>query len=354
MQASSLIANIFLSVASLIFFLMVTELHFKPAPRGGDYAVGHAWAVFLLNGAFFALIALAALAIGWRGGFQWVGAGSGSRFGLVLLGVLAVTLATGFSSAGPGPGSKLLNPIAQVLAFFVPLAALTAGFLLANDKLSGGVPSSTSRLIALLAFVPSTVFFGTYVGVVMLFPRLQRTYTMLTRDRGQLDDFEQNILVNIDACDISKDLVFMLVHTDDNRKPIIRERALAKIKTHPDWQGELARRLDSGWASEVFTFLASNEVDDKTLFPEAVRKGILNQAEEIRKSMRNSRDFYADSYSWEVRRLLRTVEKYEGMGVDYLPAMRDLRAAFDKSGPDQEKRPYRCIPLLDKWIKKRE
>ena len=354
MQPSSLFANICLSVVSLVFVLMITELHLKPAPRGGDYAMGHALAAFFLYKAFFVLIALAALAIGWRGGFQWVGVSSGSRFGVVLLGVLAVTFATGFSSAGPGPGSKLLNPVAMVLAFVVPLAVISAGFLLANDKLSGGVPSPAARLLAHLAFWPSAVLLVAFVSVVMLWPRLQRTNAMLTRDRGQLDDFEQGILVNIDSCDIGKDLVFMLVHTDANRKPIIRERALAKIKTHPDWQAELVRRLDSGWAEEVFTFLASNEVDDKTLFPEAVRKGILNQADGIRKAMSNSRDFYPDHYTWEVRRLLRAVEKFEGMGVDYLPAMRKLRSAFDRSGPDDEKRPYKCIPLLDKWIKKRQ
>ena len=102
----NIVANICLSIAALIFVLMVTELHLKQGPRGGDAAVGHAWAVFMLNLAFFAFVALAAAAIGWRGGFQWVAAGSGTRFVLVALGVLAILFASGLSSFGPGPGPR--------------------------------------------------------------------------------------------------------------------------------------------------------------------------------------------------------------------------------------------------------
>jgi len=113
------------------------------------------------------------------------------------------------------------------------------------------------------------------------------------------------------------------------------------------------RRLDSGWASEVFTFLASNEVDDKLLFPEAVRKDDLQQAEIIRKAFKESREMYDGQYGPEVVCMPRSVEKFEGMGVDFLPAVHELRAAFDQPSPF-ERINIRPAVFIDKWLKKRK
>lgn len=352
MPLPALVANICLSIAVLIFFLTVYELHYKPAPKGGDAAVGYAWAVIFFNLAFFACVALAASAIAWKGGFHWVSANGSIRFILVAFGVLAVCFAAGVGNFGPGEAPKFLKPVAVLMAFAAPLIVIAAGFLLANDPLPGGAPSTTARWLTKLAFWPGVAVAGVFAGALLL-QKVRNISAAAAWDRNRLDNFEQGILTQIDTCDVNKDMVFILVHTDANRKTAIRERALAKIKTRPDWQEELVRRLDSGWAEQSFTFLASNEVEDKTLFPEAIRKGILNQAQIIRKGIEESRHFYADHYIWEVTRLLHTVEKFEGMGVDYLPAVRELRAAFI-APRGSEKQPYKCIPILDKWIEKRQ
>ncbi len=349
----NVIANVFLSLASLVFLLMVVDLYLKPGSRGGDAAVGHAWAVFILNAAFFVFVALAAAAIGWRGGFQWVAGGSGARFVLVALGVLSSVFASGLSSFGPGPGPRIPKFVATLLAFVVPMAVIVGGFLLANDKLEGGIPAPAARWLALLAFWPSAALAGFFV-LAKMFGRAQIIYDRLA-NRGKLSSFEEGILVNIDSCDLSKNMVFMLVHTDVQRHPTIRERAVAKIKTRPDWQQEMIRLLECDWAPEAFTFLAFNEIEDKTLFFEPVRQGVLNQARLIRENIRNCSQphhLYAGKFFWEVDRMLRTVEKFEGTGTDYLPAVREVRAALNERWRF-EKPKFGCIPILDKWIKKR-
>ncbi len=346
MQASPLLANILLSIATLIFILLVGGIYLKPMP-GGDYRVGYAWSALILNLAFILLIGLSMLAIGWRGGFQWVAAGSDKRLGLLLLGFLVIAITVGASGMGEGSGW-----IARVLTIAMPMAVLTTGYLLANDNLAGGVPASIARWMTLLVFGVSGVFASVFV-VASMMPRLQGIFHTLTYDRSKLDSFEEGILVNIDNCDLSKDMMFLLIHTDANRKGIIRERALAKIKTRPDWQEELVRGLEVGWTEEVFTFLASNEVENKSLFPEPVRRGVLKLAELVRKAIKESRELSAGQYTWEVDRVLRTVDKYTGMGVDYLPAVRELRAAFDQSSPFT-KPALRAAKMLDKWIKKRQ
>ena len=350
----SIIANICLSITALIFVVMVKDVHLKTGPRGGDAAMGHAWGVLILNLAFFIFVALSAAAIGWRGGFEWVAAGSGARFVLVALGVLAIVFASGLSSFGPGPGSKMMKPAASMLAFVVPMAVIVSGFLLANDKLEGGTPTPTARWFALMAFWPSVVMVGIFV-LAMMSRRVQNIYGRLA-NRGKLDSFQEGILVNIDACDISKNMVFMLVHTDVHRHPIIRERALAKIKTRPDWQQELVRLLECDWAPEAFTYLGSNEVEDKAMFAEPLRQGVLNQARLIRENIREcsqQHHLYKGKFYLEIERLLRAVEKFEGNGTDYLPAVRELRAALDERWRF-EKPKFSSIPMLDKWIKKRQ
>jgi hypothetical protein len=55
-------------------------------------------------------------------------------------------------------------------------------------------------------------------------------------------------------------------------------------------------------------------------------------------------------FNWDVERILRTVEKYDGKGYDYLPAMKEVRAALDEPS-EMEKPAFDCTPALDKWIR---
>ena len=61
-------------------------------------------------------------------------------------------------------------------------------------------------------------------------------------------------------------MAHILVFTDANHDKEVRERAVAKVKTNPQWQQELCRLLENNGAIEAFFFLASNEVEDKNLF----------------------------------------------------------------------------------------
>ena len=166
MQASSLLANTCLSIAALVFVFSAAVIYLKPMP-GGDYGVGYAWTAIILSLAFIVLIGMSMLAIGWRGGFQWVATSNSSRLGLSLLGFLVIAITAGASGMGGGSGLA-----SRLLAFAVPMVVLTTGFLLANDKLEGGVPAPIARWMALLVFGVSGVFATAFVGVSM-FPRIR-------------------------------------------------------------------------------------------------------------------------------------------------------------------------------------
>ncbi len=162
------------------------------------------------------------------------------------------------------------------------------------------------------------------------------------------------MLQDIDSCDVLKDMVFILVMTDANHDPDVRNKAVSKVKTNPKWQEELIRLLESDWAPEAFNFLASNEVDDKSLFPEAVKLGVLNQARLIRESLRSvshPSHLYPEKFTWETERVLRTVDKFDNLGSDYRPAVQELRMAMDEH-ITFEKPVLNCVKILDKWLAK--
>jgi len=107
-------------------------------------------------------------------------------------------------------------------------------------------------------------------------------------------------------------------------------------------------------AVECFTFLASNEVDDKKIFLQPVNTGVLSIAEWVRRKIQDKEhpnDIYPGQFSYEVERMLRAVDKFEGMGQDYRPAVWEVRAALDEP-PPQEKVKFECLGVLDAWLKK--
>lgn len=339
--------NVMLGIAAFIYSILVFSLYSKPAP-GGDASVGYAYAVIYGNLFLLASFAAATVAIGASGGFQWVGANW--RFLKVTLGLLCIVLILGVSAMGQNEGPPALRSIFKFCALVLPVVVILAGAALLNEGIRERLPTNFAKWsLTGVAGMGALLVAGFLLQNTA--SSLSSVFRHLTRDPNELSDFDQGILQNIDKCDLQKDMIFLMVHTDRDRNPIIRERAVAKVKTRPDWQEELVRRLDTGWAEEVFTFLASNEVDDKTLFPDAIRKGILQQATIIRERIRESRSFRGLGFDVAVRNVLTTVEKYEGMGVDYRPALQTLRDALN-GPPESEEATAVGQRALDKWLAK--
>lgn len=343
----TLIGNLLLGLAFLVFILFFSELYLKPAPKGGDYAVGYAWALIIYNVLLFGLLSGVVGVVGMQGGFAWVGATAGERALKVSLSWIAIAAAivicSGISSDRSGWGG-----VARVVAMFAPLLLLVLSFLLLNQREWSSISPNGLQGVIRMTALAGWLFSGGSIALMWGAQMFNRVSAIAER-REQLDGFEQNTLAEIDACDVQNEMVLLLVHTDRQRNPQVRERAIAKIKSRADWQEELIRRLDSGWAEEVFTFLASNEVDHPG-FPPAVEKGIFQLAHSIRERMPDCRTFYPDQYESATRNVLMTVDKMKDRGVDYRAAIQHLRAAFDT--PAQVEKPvFHAQKMLDKWLK---
>lgn len=248
---------------------------------------------------------------------------------------------------GGAPG--LLDKIMKATPLLAILSVLASALLLLNEPLRTNLPPIVWRLPTFTA-----IGFGILAMGIIMAAKVRNTAAMARAATESQDSFLQGQLNYVDTTDVMKDMVFLLVYTDANQKKILRNKAIAKIKSRPDWQEELVRRLQNDWAPEAFTFLASNEVEDKAMFAEPIRQGVLIQARLVRENIRQCRDkysLYEGKFTWEVERVLRTVDKFQGMGTDYRPAVQELRKAFDEP-VSFEKPELAAKSILDKWLKK--
>lgn len=352
------IGNLFLVFAALIFGRFFSSVYVKKIPAGSDGLAGYLWGIIFLHLAFLACMAVAAIAIGLNGGFDWISPRPVIRYLIVGLG-LPVMLLTAASSAlfkeESGPVTAMIRLFSGFAPVLIPIVLVVEGFILLNDGLREAAPS-------VVYTIPLAIVLG--LGILGVFALLNGFIVEARRNARRrieslLERQDQNhlqLLRDIESCDVSKDMVFILVLSDHNQDADVRQKAVAKIKTNPHWQQELIRILGTGWVAEAFTFLASNEVEDKNLFLEPVRKGVLIQAKLIGESVHNSTqasDFYPERFSWEVERLLRTVDKFEGFGIDYRPAVRELRTVLDDLSR-VEKIKLNCLSILDNWLKRRQ
>jgi hypothetical protein len=338
----SLFGNLSLAFTALVLLGLLNLAVLQKAP-GGDAGVGHAWGIVILCIGLLIGAALTTVVVGLRGGFDRFGGSTGAR-ALVGFGWFALT-ALGFYLLSDH-GSLLPRVVRIACTFALPVLVLAWYAVHLNDGLARALPNgATTALILVIAALTSLPLLGTVAGSAV------RNVASLAQ-RGELDNFQRGIVQQIEATNPQDGIAMLLVHTPKGRHPEIRERALAKIKSRADWQEELVRLLKTQAAPEVLGFLSANEVDDPAMFASAVPEGLLQQAAEIRRRMRNSSHpshLYAGMLHTDVRLALEVASSYRAKGADVRPAVQEMRRAFDEPSA-YDKPAFAAVGLLDRWM----
>ncbi|MFN0014700.1 MAG: hypothetical protein ACKVU2_09145 [Saprospiraceae bacterium] len=340
-----LIGNILLGLTTAFFLLFAFELYTKPARIGGDGAIGMAYTVFLFHLVLFVCAATVAGFVGQQGKFSWAGSSGASRFLCISAGLMLATIGSLFASYRDGPIlNTWMGPFAQVVITVLLITGLAG--LLNNDT-----PPTTYRLSLLVAAALGMVVCLPIVWITLK-NKVENTVASV-QAMGQPDSNDIRMTQEVEAFDVSQGIANLLIFTDFNKDMSVREPALAKLKSCPDWQEQLVQGLRERWAPEVFTFLAGNDVDDKNMFAEPIGEGIRMQALLIREKLgeaSQSHHLYEDQFMWEVERVLRTLKKFKDNGTDYRPMMLEFREAFN--APCSVKKPkFTCLRYLDNWLK---
>lgn len=341
-----IIGNILLLLTMLAagYLFHLTFLQKMP---GGDARFGYAYSMLFLVVFFWVCLALITFIIAFDGGFAWLSLGRFASGGMLVLCFLVMLLG---SNLGMDPSFKGIRFLAPVNAVATSLVLMVTFAVLLNENLKMSVSpillkNVLTAVLALNSLMLATIIFGAIISKVGPY---------LPRSSNKLSDFELGILDNIDRCDASKGITSLFLYSGDNQPRQIREKALLKIKSKTDWQDDLYHALEGDGVEEAFRFLLSNEVEDKSRFAAGVYKGVLSQARLIREGLRrcwHQSHVYDGKFASEVNRTLKVVEKFKDLGVDFKPAVKELRAALDEpiayhnSNLSDKKR-------IDKWLNK--
>jgi hypothetical protein len=350
----AIFGNILLALATLVFALILSAVYGK-APRGADG--GYPMGIVLVYLAFLVCMAIAYILIIAKGGFDWVTPNKITRNLLVGLGLLMAVLTAALSALfkyEPGPVPVVFRVLSGFAPAMIPLLMIAAGFVLLNSGIREATPLALYKWPLVLVFALGVL--GTGTGLfIWIAAESERAASVIESNAADEARHNAAFMAEIDSCDVTKDVVRILAFTDANHDAALRAHALAKIKSNPEWQQALVYWLENKGALECFTFLASNDVDDKAMFLKPIDTGILSVVDWVRRSIRDeehANDLYPDRFSYEVERVLRTVDKFEGLGHDYRPAVRALRAALDEPG-NLAKVKFVCAGKLDAWLKQR-
>lgn len=340
------IGNTFL-LLSLIAGGFLFNLAFLTKSPGGDAGVGQAYATFYTFAALWICITLLACIIGFTKGYQWLSLGRFASAGMLVVCFFIMVLG---ANLGLEASFKSIRFIGLLSAVATPIVLMAASAVLLNENIKMVVPASLVKwglgsILGLNSLVLATMF----LGMVWL-----NISAFTSGSNGKLSDFELGILNRIDTCDVSKGIASLLIYSGDNQPRQIQEKTVAKIKSKPNWQEDILKALEDNNADDAFRFLLSNEVEDKHRFAKGVYKGVLSEARMIRDRTHrcwHQSQVYDGMFGTEVRRTLKTVEKFKDLGIDFKPAMQDLRASLD------EPNPYGNLDVsskkaLDKWLKK--
>ena len=351
---STSLGNICLILTALIYCLLFTPFfHTKISTSNDQGASGYVIIIIMfLHFLILGLILVACIPIARQGGFDWISHHAFARNTFLIIGILSMVIVSAIALM-----SRLLDSseplVPEALIRIAPIVIMVVlvgtGLILNNSSLRESIPISVYKwpfLLTSLGSLASILWMGFTVITTKPIGMAEST-----RQYENSPNIIDNRLSQIETADVATELLWLLDLTGGLYPPQVRDKAAAKFKTYPDWQNELVRILQTDQALNAFSFLAYHEVEDKTLFPVPINQGLHEVAVFFRHYIQATLpdDFDPTMYSDEVDRVMKTLSKFEGMGVDYLPAVKEIRSALDEPIAGKMMK-FNCAAVLDKWI----
>jgi hypothetical protein len=352
------------------FFFFITTLFYvgltlfaisKPemaGPEGMGYGLG---LVFLGLGFGLSSLMLTITLLA-RGNVHWVADDASVRTGIMLLSWLLIGLTTFFCAVfnrewpTDTPYPQFLHWLALSYGqIWIPLLWLAACFLSLNANWQADLSPNVLRVCFGISFILSAIYSGGLL-VGYLSDSYQRLETETASQKQRTDEWHQKVLDEIAAHQPTDPIINLLTQTTQVRPEDTRAAALAKVKTHPNWEAEILALLNEKRTyREVYYFLDGNAVEHPSQFAQPLNQSILWLAETIRQDIAKSdnlQDWSFDMYG--IENLLRAIDgQFLNQGVDFLPNVVKLQQALNAPRPDQYKNVrFTASDSVDEWLRK--
>lgn len=352
-----MISHILLFLAAL-FLAGLIQVTASPMP-GGDRAVGAAFMLFICGAGFALTTGLLALNLGWNHRFDWLPVAAEFRNWLIFIGWLTFAVAI-FASAifkiewHDGEFPQFLRWLAQAQAVvWLPLLMLIPVVVLPNSGGTGAVAAAVKIPMAIGCALSVLITLGVFFGWIR--SSAQQEAARVEYDQQRNDSQHQQHLDWISQQKSTDTIVNILALTGRFHDADVRDSAVAKVKSHPDWEAELIRLLnDTEFHTQVYSFIDGNKVDHPELFVEPIKRSIRRCAQSIKNDITDSnnlQDWHFEHLSLE--RLFRAIdEQFMLPGADYRPEVLELRAALDTPKPERfAKVRFTVEKVVDGWLK---
>ncbi len=347
----TILGNILLGIASFLYLVPLQILLRKPIVTTGNESVGVVLFVFVTVPFWLMLF------LGWcillsRDKFEWLGGGRGWQFSVLLLTGLALTVVTSMAAMLRGDPQVpwALRPLMPWGIYLLPVFAIIATLLMLNPSLGATLPAFATRLTLGLC---GALALGSSFGMIAqsIISAQRKATATIERDAEFRENNIRGIVAEVEALDPINDLGSLLRHSASNSFEAPRLLAQKKIGTHPHLQEELALRLTNQWSTETLGYLELNDPPDAAALAVPVRTALENLTPWIHGELERSTSFWPETYRWETKVALAAADKFAPYGIDYVPALRALRAAFDH--PHAKNAKLEAPRLLDAWLAKR-
>lgn len=271
------------------------------------------------------LLAVAMVCMTSVGGFDWLGLGRSLRYALVVAGTLSMGTLM-FIGIGlyvrPGFTPRVLyTPI----IYLVPLSTLALAVVGLNPRIGSAIPMQWLRL-------PWAVVagFGLFVSVFFLGPKVARLATGglagMAQQSGRVAPSSQETLDRIAKMDPQNDFESLLWQATPTHGRQALEAATARLRSHPDFVGQLAATLESGHFEPAVGFLrdATLSPDELARLARPARTGMERWVGRMPAANYTTRTHFKKQRSWGTDTLRMLSEKFAGTGVDFAPVLEEF------------------------------
>jgi hypothetical protein len=354
-----MIGNICLGLASLIYLLFLGALSMEIGTSKPDMSGIIIFPVLSL--ALFILLTTAFCAVAGEGKLDWIGWPRGAQYFSVIVSCLTLTIIIGFSVVlGKEPASQIpwaIRPFIPWSPLVLPPVLIAVALLFLNKDLG----TSVVWLRGAFAFLCGV---GLLTGLGLLgeafYWNQQRAAQEIVAIQERESDRDRMIMDQVKAADPEKDFGSLLAQTNRFEKPAIRDLALQKILSNSNFTATLAAHLRGQiYFGSALIFLRDNDPPDKAALAEPVRDAFVLAAQQVRDTMRTEFNPRRSEFISDADEVLVVADKFASYGVDYVPAIREYRAALDEPGQSpryKEETLKADMPSrgqVDRWLAKK-
>jgi len=347
----NILGNISLGLAAVLYLFL--PFIANPGPGRGESTMGTAFGIAFVLIPLWLFLATGLCVAAFNGGLDWITDSRGLQYLLIVVTCLSLLVVTWMSGAISNEPSDQVpwaaKPFLHWAIYVFPIVVLVVAVLAVNGSSKDGYSPLVLRVPLGVVGAASLLACAGMLGQWFLSSQemhAKQVEGLISRE----DALKREDLVLIDALDAVNDLGRLLPLGNRYKDMEVRARAIAKIRSNPKLEEDLASMLSGRWSVEALIYLDAEDAPDNSKLAGPVRDAIVNTATFVRSLMHTETTIRPQDFEWETRLVLSAADKFGGYDVDLVPAVQEFRGAFDEPRRDSPK--IEAAATVDRWLAK--